>query len=88
MTSVTTTSSHRSHLCDPVNNDLKLRESYTKFLLLLNFLFLLGCQYGNPTRKMGNISLFFICFKFFLNFFFRVGKSLVCDSPAKWCLCA
>ena len=62
MTSVTTTSSHRSHLCDPVNNDMKLKESHTKFLFLLNSLFLLGCQYGNPTRKMGNISLFFYLF--------------------------
>ena len=24
----------------------------------------------------------------FTYFFFRVGKSLACHSPAKWCLCA
>ena len=34
--------------------------------------------YGNPSRKMGR----------FLRFIFRVGKSLACHSPAKWCLCA
>ena len=28
----------------------------------------------------------FVCFIFII--FFRVGKSLACHSPAKWCLCA
>ena len=37
-----------------------------------------GLPYGNPSRKMGR----------FLRFIFRVGKSLACHSPAKWCLCA
>ena len=30
--------------------------------------------------------LFYFLFIFF--FFFRVGKSLACHSPGKWCLCA
>ena len=32
----------------------------------------------------------FVCLLFFLffSFFFRVGKSLACHSPGKWCLCA
>ena len=29
----------------------------------------------------------FVC-SLFLNFIFRVGKSLACHSPGKWCLCA
>ena len=41
-----------------------------------------GLPYGNPSRKMGR----FLRFIFFI--FFRVGKSLACNSPAKWCLCA
>ena len=36
-------------------------------------------QYGIPSWKMGRISPFY---------FFRVGKSLACHSPGKWCLCA
>ena len=42
---------------------------------------LLGCQYGNPSRKVGGICLFYLFY-----FFFRVGKSLACHSPGKWCL--
>ena len=30
----------------------------------------------------------FILFSYFFKIFFRVGKSLACHSPAKWCLCA
>ena len=41
--------------------------------------FLLGCLWQS-SRKMGRLLLFF--------FIFRVGKSLACHSPAKWCLCA
>ena len=58
---------------------------------------LLGCQYGKPSRDLRFICLFYywvasmanpvgICVSFFR--FFRVGKSLACHSPAKWCLCA
>ena len=43
---------------------------------------LLGCQYGNPSRKVGGICLFYLLI------FFRVGKSLACHFPGKWCLCA
>ena len=37
-----------------------------KWLIFLSFFlnFLLGCQYGNPSRKMGNISLFYYAFIF------------------------
>ena len=42
------------------------------------FILITGLPYGNPSRKMGR----------FLRFIFRVGKSLACHSPAKWCLCA
>ena len=38
-----------------------------------------GLPYGNPSRKMGRFLRFII---------FRVGKSIACHSPAKWCLCA
>ena len=38
-----------------------------------------GLPYGKPSRKMGRFLRFII---------FRVGKSLACHSPAKWCLCA
>ena len=48
---------------------------------------LLGCQYGNPSRKVGGICLFYF-FQFFYCFIFHVGKSLACHSPGKWCLCA
>ena len=43
--------------------------------------FFTGLPYGNPSRKK---VAFVRCFFFF----FRVGKSLDCHSPAKWCLCA
>ena len=42
--------------------------------------FITGLPYGNPSRKMGRFIYFIL--------FFRVGKSLACHSPAKWCLCA
>ena len=43
---------------------------------------LLGCRIAIPVRKLVR----FLRFLFFI--FFRVGKSLACHSPAKWCLCA
>ena len=48
---------------------------------------LLGCQNGNPSRKMGGICSFsFFLFSFFLIFlffhFFRVGKSFSYHSLA------
>ena len=49
---------------------------------------LLGCLWANPVE----LYVLFVCFFFFLFFsfffFFRVGKSLACHSPGKWCLCA
>ena len=36
---------------------------------------LLGCRMAIPVGK-------------WVGFFFRVGKSLACHSPSKWCLCA
>ena len=36
-----------------------------------------GLPYGNPSRKIGRFLRFII---------FRVGKSLACHSPGKWCL--
>ena len=41
-------------------------------------------QYNNPSRKKGNISPYFYIIDLF--YFSRVGKSLACHSPAKWCL--
>ena len=32
--------------------------------------------------------LFILFSSFFVFVFFRAGKSLACNSPAKWCLCA
>ena len=46
-----------------------------------NFIFT-GLPYGKPSRKIGRFPFFF------LSIFFRVGKSLACHSPGKWCLCA
>ena len=40
---------------------------------------LLGCRMAIPVGK-------WVDFPFY--FFFRVGKSLACHSPGKWCLCA
>ena len=86
------------------------KSPYFAIIRLLS-LFLLGCQYGNPSRKMG---IFLRCFIFtgfpvwqyqspanqppasitsqyhiiFFSFFSRVGKSLACHFPGKWCLCA
>ena len=39
-----------------------------------------GLPGGKPSQDLCLISCFF-------NFFFRVGKSLAYQSPAKWCLC-
>ena len=50
--------------------------------------FLLGCQYGKPSRNLSLFRRFFIFRFLFFLIFFRVGKSLACHSPAKWCLCA
>ena len=38
--------------------------------------------YGKPSRGLRLVCLFY-----FFYFFFRVGKSLACHSPGKWCLC-
>ena len=45
-----------------------------------NFHLVTGLPYGNPSQKFGRF------FRFI--FIFRVGKSLACHSPGKWCLCA
>ena len=48
----------------------------------VDFVVFTGLPYGNPVGK-------WIDFRFiFFSIFFRVGKSLACHSPAKWCLCA
>ena len=46
------------------------------------FYFFTGLPYGKPSRKIGRFPFFFF------SIFFRVGKSLACHSPGKWCLCA
>ena len=43
---------------------------------------LLGCRMAIPVGKW--VDFRFLSF----SFFFRVGKSLACHSPGKWCLCA
>ena len=45
-----------------------------------NFHLVTGLPYGNPSEKFGRF------FRFI--FIFRVGKSLACHSPGKWCLWA
>ena len=48
----------------------------------LTALFITGLPYGNTAIPVGK-------WVEFLRFiFFRVGKSLACHSPGKWCLCA
>ena len=51
-------------------------------------LFLLGCLW-ETSRGLRLVRLFYLFYLFlFFCFFFRVGKSLACHSPGKWCLCA
>ena len=56
------------------------------------FFFFTGLPIGKPSRGLRLVCLFsffsFFSFSFFFFFFFRVGKSLACHSPGKWCLCA
>ena len=44
--------------------------------------FLLGCRTAIPVEKWVEF------LRFIIFIFFRVGKSLACHFPAKWCLCA
>ena len=47
--------------------------------------------YGKPSRGLRLVCLYYFFYYFLLFFcflFFRVGKSLACHSPGKWCLCA
>ena len=44
-----------------------------------------GLPMGKPSRGLRLVCLFSF-FSFFF-FFFRVGKSLACHSPGRWCLC-
>ena len=54
------------------------------YLMMLQFILhlLLDCRMAIPVGKWVE----FLRFIYFI--FFRVGKSLACHSPAKWCLCA
>ena len=42
---------------------------------------------GKPSRGLRLVFLFYFFSFFSFFFFFRVGKSLACHSPGKWCLC-
>ena len=46
--------------------------------MIANFHLVTGLPYDNPSQKFGRF------FRFI--FIFRVGKSLACHSPGKWCL--
>ena len=49
----------------------------------------IGCKFASmaiPVEKW--VGLFDLIFFFFIIISFRVGKSLACHSPGKWCLCA
>ena len=54
-----------------------------------NNCFITGLPVWQTQSESGwDLFVFFFFFFFFFPFFFRVGKSLACHSPAKWYLCA
>ena len=67
----------------------KARKSSFEVALIYSFnrheneTLLLGCQ--TQSESAFHFLVFLICI--FSFYFFGVGKSLACHSPAKWCLC-
>ena len=65
------------------------RQTQSRSAFSLFVFFFTGLPIGKPSRGLRLVCLFsFFSFSFFFFFFFRVGKSLACHSPGKWCLCA
>ena len=79
-----------THLFLPYLSNLLIRNDFTDLLFNACSHYmssredssLLGCRMAIPVGKC----VAFVPYVFF--FFFRVGKSLACHSPGKWCLCA
>ena len=74
---------HGIEPCEIAKNFRVLRKCSNKFDCLIFEMFLLGCLWQTQSRSAFSLFVFFVFF-----FFFRVGKSLACHSPGKWCLCA
>ena len=64
------------------NEICKLIKSSVKSCSLDPVPSLLGCRMAIPVGKWVEF------LRFIIFIFFRVGKSLACHSPGKWCLCA
>ena len=74
---------HDLSFCMPLVDALLtlVRQNYQSFLLTIECSTVYWVAYGKPSLKIGR-------FPFFFSTIFRVGKSLACHSPGKWCLCA